>query len=230
MRRRRQSAEQPCVAEGGEPCLTAGERSVTRGWRNLSINRPQRGRTRAHPASQRVATDSPTTSYSPTTRLVTDPFFLASACKNKRIFLSLQRYEVLKFSLNNVKLQAKTKNIASLSKGYNFQGRRPTSTTTRIETRKCSYGFLSRCRRPTSTTTRIETFPRRYTLSISRGRRPTSTTTRIETGKKGIFCKLLKMVADLHPLQQGLRHSHPQQDGLKDFVADLHPLQQGLRL
>ena len=47
MRRRRRRTMLPPrhVAEGGEPCLTAGERSVTRGWRNRSINRPQRGRT-----------------------------------------------------------------------------------------------------------------------------------------------------------------------------------------
>ena len=44
------------VPEGGEPCLTAGERSVTRGYAER-INRPRRGRTRA--ARQRAAADSP---------------------------------------------------------------------------------------------------------------------------------------------------------------------------
>ena len=54
------------VAEGGEPCLTAGERSVTRGWRNPSINRPRRGRTRVSVAS-RVSASPPTARHAQST-------------------------------------------------------------------------------------------------------------------------------------------------------------------
>ena len=109
-------------------------------------------------------------------------------------------------------------------------------------------------RRPTSTKTRIETFRLcRYQVELNY-RRPTSTKTRIETKKKGIGSKKRYIIADRHPLKQGLKQAnqniiqkatmiadrHPLKQGLKQdmsaksiddvFIADRHPLKQGLKL
>src|SRR5271157_5441210 len=109
--------------------------------------------------------------------------------------------------------------IASIPRSSIAQSRRPSSTTTRIETDSQMFlgGPAARSRRPSSTTTRIETVdeyhPQHHSHAADdrhpqqqglkprdtvhsgntyRGRRPSSTTTRIETIDKN------ELVAEIH--------------------------------
>ncbi len=109
--------------------------------------------------------------------------------------------------------------------------RRPSSTTTRIETDgRAGELIRDRRRRPSSTTTRIETIWGRLRSGFRGRRRPSSTTTRIETERPRSPDGPSRLVDDLHPQQQGLKLYY-EQPVTKFFerVDDLHPQQQGLK-